>query len=166
VAALVKFFAQPSQVVPVGSHSSKVGASYVTETLERVVQAPPQQPFPASCRVALPDPAPRQQPDVVEMAAQLLADEKEEEEADAAAAAAIAAAGPAGKQTRRHRPRFETMQRRLLKAFLKTQMADMLLALSTQRKSDQHKLSALQLRESQLQQQVAQLEQQILQLQQ
>jgi hypothetical protein len=53
------------------------------------------------------------------------------------------------------------MQRRLLNAFLKSQMVDMLLALSTQRRSDQHKLSPLQLRESQLQQQVAQLEQQV-----
>jgi hypothetical protein len=38
VSGLVKFSAHPSQVVPVGSHSSKAGASYITETLERVVQ--------------------------------------------------------------------------------------------------------------------------------
>lgn len=170
VPGMVKISVQPSKVVAVGSHTAPPAQCYITDTLEAsthgIYRVPEQRPFPGSSLLSRPAAAPQPQPDVIEMAAAIGA--AEAAAADVAAEAAVQAAGVMAATSRRRHQRsmLETMQRRMMRAFVKPQMADMLLALSKQRRSDQEQISARQQQVQQLQQQVQQLQQQVQQLQQ
>lgn len=157
VPGTVKISVQPGRVIPVGSHSAPPAHSYSTDTLDSASQGifwvPDQRPFPGSCRVSGLAAAPQPQPDVIEMAAAMRA--AEAAAADEAADATIEAAGAAATKRSRQRPQLETMQLRLITAFAKPVMAEMLLALSHQRRTDQKQINDLQRQISQLQQQVA-----------
>jgi hypothetical protein len=151
---MVKITVQPNRVIPVGSHSAPPAHSYSysTDTLESVTRGiywvPAQRSFPGSCLVSGLAVGPQQQPDVFEMAAAMRA--AEAAAADEAADAATEAAGDAATRRSKQRPLFETKQLRLLAAFRKPATADMLLALSHQRRSDQKQINDMQRQISQL----------------
>jgi hypothetical protein len=128
---------QLSRVIPVGSHTAPSDHNHSTDTSCSAVQGifwtPEQRPFPGSglTSAAAAATSPQPQHDIIEMAAAMRA--AEAAAADAAAAAPMAAARSTVARPRRRsqRPHFETIQRRLMRAFTKPSIADMLLAVTS-----------------------------------